>query len=130
MAKTSKETAPKHNDFGVAHETVTEMDGYTCNFVTIRQGHDLAPMLAHLPTGRCECPHWGMVFRGRITVRYVDREEVIEAGEAYYMPPGHAPAADDGTEFVMFSPTDLLEATDAAVKAAMARMQAVSPNGS
>jgi len=27
------------------------------------------------------------VFTGRITVCYADHEEVIEAGEAFYMPP-------------------------------------------
>ena len=52
-------------------------------------------------------------------VRYDDHEEVIEAGDAFYMPPGHAPEADAGTEFVQFSPTDQLAATEAAIKKAM-----------
>jgi quercetin dioxygenase-like cupin family protein len=41
---------------------------------------------------------------GRLTVRYRDHEEVIEPGDAFYMPPGHVPAAQAGSEFVMFSP--------------------------
>jgi hypothetical protein len=31
---------------------------------------------------------------------------VIEAGEAYYVPPGHTPKIFAGTELVEFSPTD------------------------
>ena len=59
----------------------------------IRESHDLAPMLKGLPGGNCSCPHWGYVLKGRIIVRYDDHEEVFEAGDAFYMPPGHTPEA-------------------------------------
>ena len=39
------------------------------------------------------------------------------------MPPGHAPAAEAGTEFVQFSPAELLTATTDAIKKAMAIMK-------
>jgi quercetin dioxygenase-like cupin family protein len=45
---------------------------------------------------------------GRLTVRYGDHEEVIEPGDAFYMPPGHVPAAQAGSEFVMVSPQEEL----------------------
>ena len=35
------------------------------------------------------------------------------------MPPGHVPEADAGTEFVLFSPTDELRATEEAVAPGM-----------
>jgi hypothetical protein len=35
------------------------------------------------------------------------------------MSPGHTPAAEAGTEFIQFSPTDLLEQTEAAIAKAM-----------
>jgi quercetin dioxygenase-like cupin family protein len=54
-----------------------------------------------------------------MTVHYGDRDEVIEAGEAFVMPPGHVPEADAGTSFVMFSPADQLAATEAAIMAGM-----------
>jgi len=54
-------------------------------------------MLKSLPGGNCSCPHWGYVFKGRMIVRYGDHEEVFEAGDAFYMPPGHAPEAEAGT---------------------------------
>jgi len=71
-------------------------------------------MLKALPSGNCPCPHWGYVVKGRMTVRYDDHEEVIEAGDAFYMSPGHAPAAEEGTEIVQFSPAaELATVTDA-----------------
>ena len=73
-------------------------------FETYNQEFDLAPLLKGLPDDRCQCPHYGYVLKGRMTVRYADREEVINAGDAYYMVPGHAPVMEAGTEIVEFSP--------------------------
>ena len=64
-------------------------------------------------------PHWGYVLKGRLVVRYEDREETIEAGDAFYMPPGHAPEAEEGTEIVQFSPAEELAAMVAALKGSM-----------
>lgn len=119
MARTSSASADNVEDYGVVEDRWSELDGYTVSFVTIREAQDLAPMLAPLPDGRCACPHWGHLLRGRMVVHYADHDDVIEAGDAFYMPPGHVPEADAGTEFIQFSPTDQLAATDAAIKAAM-----------
>ena len=119
MPIASKEHPGSVADFGVAEDRSTDLDGYTVNFTSIRQGHDLAPMLQGLPGGKCPCPHWGYVFAGRIIVRYDDHEEVVEAGDAFYMSPGHAPEAETGTELLMFSPADQLAETEAAIRAAM-----------
>ena len=72
--------------------------------MSIRETHDLAPMLESLPGGNCSCPHWGYLFKGRMIVRYDDHEEVLEAGDAFYMSPGHAPEAEAGSEFVAVQP--------------------------
>jgi len=119
MAKTSAATANKVADYGVAIDRSSELDGYTVSFVSITQSHDLAPMLASLPTGRCTCPHWGYVVKGRVIVRYDDHVDVLEAGDAFYMPPGHAPEAEEGTELIQFSPTDQLAEVEAAIAKAM-----------
>ena len=119
MAKASKETTPIRMDFELAEDRACELEDYTVNFVTIRRDHDLAPMLASLPGGVCQCPHWGVMTKGRMTVTYADRKEVFEAGDAFYMTPGHTPAAEAGTEFIQFSPKDLLAATEAAIAQAM-----------
>jgi HD domain len=81
-----------------------DLDDYTVNFVTIRQGHSLAPMVKGLPGDSCQCPHWGYLISGQITVSYADRQEVYDAGDAFYMAPGHVPAAATGSEFIQFSP--------------------------
>lgn len=61
-------------------------------------------------------------FAGKLTVRYADREEVIEAGDAFYLPPGHVPAGEAGTDFVQFSPGKLW-ASEAAMASTMQQMQ-------
>jgi hypothetical protein len=123
MPKTSRDSVSLVRDFGVAEDRSEDLGGYTVNFVSIRADHDLAALLAGLPGGQCPCPHWGYVIKGQLTIRYGDREEVIGAGEAYYMPPGHVPAATMGSEFVQFSPADQLQAVDAAMAKAMQQMQ-------
>ena len=119
MAKASSASAEKVADYGVAMDRSSELDGFTVNFVTITQTHDLRPMLASLPGGNCSCPHWGYVLKGRMIVRYTDHEETIEAGDAFYMPPGHAPEAEEGTEIIQFSPSDQLAELEAAIAKAM-----------
>jgi hypothetical protein len=70
--------------------------------------HDLAPLLKGLPDDRCQCPHWGYLFKGSMLVRYADHEGTISAGQAFYMPPGHAPEALEACELIQFSPTERL----------------------
>ena len=80
-------------------------------------------MLKGLPDDRCQCPHWGYVVKGKLTWRYADHEEVTEAGDVFYAPPGHAPVAEAGTEFFQFSPTDELRTTEEAIARNMQAMQ-------
>jgi hypothetical protein len=85
---------------------------------------DDAPLLVGLPDDRCQCPHWGYLLSGRLTVRYADREQVVEEGEVYYAAPGHTVAADAGTMLVEFSPVDEFRATVAVTERNAARMAA------
>ena len=100
MAKVSRDSAPEVVDYGPAEDRTGHFDGYTVNFTSIREDSDLAPFLKGLPGDSCQCPHWGYMIADRLTVRYRDHEEVIEPGDAFYMPPGHVPAAQAGSEFV------------------------------
>ena len=55
--------------------------------------------------------------------RFPDRDEVYEAGDAFYTPSGHIPVSHQpGTEIVMFSPAEELNATEAVM---MKNMQAL-----
>ena len=123
MPKVSRESATNVADMGAAEDRGEELDGYAVTFVTIRQDADLAPMLKGLPDDRCQCPHWGYVFSGTLTWRYADHEEVCEAGEAYYAPPGHSPSATAGSEFLLFSPAEELRAVEAVINQNMQAMQ-------
>lgn len=75
-------------------------------FETYEEEFDIAPLLKGLPDDRCQSPHYGYVLRGRMRVRYADHEEVVEAGDAYYLEPGHSPIMEAGTEIIEFSPKD------------------------
>ena len=119
MTKLSKDHADVVKDQGPVLEHTTTVDGYTMSEVMFRDTVDLAQILTDLPGGHCACPHWGYVIKGRVTVRYADHEEVLEAGDTYYMAPGHVPVAEAGTVLSMISPADDLLATEAAIDAAM-----------
>ncbi len=123
MPKASRQSASKVVDYGPAEDRTEEFGGYTMNFVSIRLPMDLAPLLKGLPSDSCQCPHWGYLFKGRLTVRYADHEETIKAGDAFYMPPGHVPAGEAGSEFVQFSPSDELGVSQAAMARNMQQMQ-------
>ncbi len=100
-----KELTIREVDWGELHVNIT-----TCH-----ETLDLSPLLKGLPGDVCQCPHWGMILKGRKLVKYADREEVLVAGDAYYMEPGHTTVTDAGTEWVEFSPSDKLKATNEAI---------------
>jgi mannose-6-phosphate isomerase-like protein (cupin superfamily) len=76
-----------------------------------------------LPDDRC--PHWGYVIKGGATFRYADHEEVFEAGDAFYTPPGHIPVKHEpGTEVVIFSPAEELRKIEAVMMKNLQAMQA------
>lgn len=122
MPYTSKNTA-EAQDFGLAVDRTAHLDDITVNIVSIRETHSLREALAGLPNGQCQCPHWGYVLSGTMTVDYGDREETYGPGDAFYMTPGHVPTADAGSEFVLFSPKEELESTNAAIEAHMRLLQ-------
>ena len=122
VPKVSKATA-QVEDHGVVEDRHADIDGYTVNFVTFRQDIDGTPLLKGLPDDRCQCPHWGYVLKGRLTYRFADHDEVFEAGDAFYLPPGHIPIADADSELVQFSPSEELQIVDDAIMRNFRAMQ-------
>src|SRR5947208_2794842 len=106
MPKASRDTASRVEDMGVMEGRYEELGGYTAAFERFRQDADATPLFKGLPDDRCQSPHWGYVIEGKLIFRYADHEEVYEAGDAYYAPPGHVPVVQGGTEVVEFSPTE------------------------
>jgi hypothetical protein len=74
--------------------------------VSLPAGTDFGPLLQGLPDDLCPCPHWGYVIKGRSRVTYADREEILKAGDLFYMPPGHTLVVEEDTEYVEFSRPD------------------------
>ena len=57
-------------------------------------------------------------------MRYSDREEIYEGGDAWYAPPGHVPVSHQpGTTIVQFSPTDKLRETETVMAKNMQAMR-------
>ncbi len=84
---------------------------------------DGTPLYKGLPEDRCQCPHWGYLVRGRMRIKYADRDEVYTAGDLFYMEPGHVPVIEEDVEVVEFSPTTQFQQTVEVVSRNMAAMQ-------
>jgi hypothetical protein len=124
VSKASKDTASHVDDLGAVEIRTEELgDDYLVEFATFRQDADGTPFFQGLPDDRCQSPHWGYVLRGRLTFRYPDHDEIYDAGDAYYAPPGHVPVATADTETVEFSPTEAYRRTAAVVAANAAALQ-------
>ena len=65
---------------------------------------DLNYLLEGLPDNECQIPHYGYVIRGKWGVIHDGKEEIYNAGEAFYVPPGHIGRYFAGTEIIYFSP--------------------------
>ena len=125
MPKVSKESATGGGDYGAVVDRSQELDSYTVNFVQFNEDIDATPLLKGLPDDRCQSPHWGYVISGRLHFRLADHEETFEAGDAFYLPPGHVPFKHEpGTVIVQFSPTDELQQTEAVIQKNMQALQA------
>jgi hypothetical protein len=112
MPKTSRETASDRIELDGLEVRLDDLEGgYSVCFESHTADADLAPLFRGLPDDRCQLPRWGYVVSGRVTFRFADREETYDAGDAYYVPPGHTPVHHAGAEIVEFSPTDQLGQT-------------------
>ena len=112
MPKASKNSASQVQRVeGIVEDHAEELGGYTVSFDSFLGDLDGAPMLKGAPDDQCQCPHWGYVFKGKMTFRFGDHEETYEAGDAFYAPPGHTPMTYEGAEVLMFQPTDELAKT-------------------
>jgi hypothetical protein len=60
-----------------------------------------------LPHDRCQCDHWGYLFKGSFRVTYLDGpDETVSAGEAYHLRPGHFVQTLEAVEMIELSPVE------------------------
>ena len=122
MPKVSKETASETIALEGLEVRLEHLDGgYSVCFESHTADADLADLFRGLPDDRSQLPRWGYVITGKVAFRFADREERYEAGDAYYVPPGHTPIHFSGAEIVEFSPTDALAET---IPVVLANLQA------
>lgn len=88
-------------DFG----DVSGFDKISCEYFTLNAGVDTAPLFQGLEENLCQCPHWGFVVRGQLTVTdAAGKCETANINDLFYWPPGHNVKVDANAEIVMFSP--------------------------
>ena len=90
---------------------IADWGGMTVERGSARNRTEPGEAFRGLPDDRCQCPHWGYVLKGQLSYRTADGVETFNAGDLYYVGPGHTPAYEAGTEYIEFSPSDELAKT-------------------
>lgn len=81
------------------------LGGMAVGYIEVPAGTDFSPMFAGLPHDMCPSPHWGYIFEGSLRVKYPDgKEEVLNAGEVFYLPAPHTGIVEKDLKFIDFSP--------------------------
>jgi hypothetical protein len=108
MPKVSKATALSHQEIpGVLESFNHEIDGWTVTIETDLIDLDAAFLFKGGLNDQCQAPHMGYVLKGKWGVRTADGvEEVFEAGDAFFVGPGHTPIVFAGCEVVYFTRTE------------------------
>ncbi len=74
-------------------------------YLSLGAGADIAPLLQGLEDDLCQCPHWGYLLQGEVTVTYADgTQELTNAGDLFHWPPGHTVKVGEDAELILFSP--------------------------
>ena len=95
---------PLVEDYGEDFRSrIVEWGGMIVSYETFPKGVDAAPLFKGLPGDMCQSHHWGYIFKGRVRVRRADGDEVLRAGDVYYLEPGHVPFFEEDTEVLEFS---------------------------
>ena len=103
----SQDQVPVEFEADVAQARSIEHGGMTLAFERLSAGVETAPIYQGLPDDACQSPHWGYVIRGRLRAIATDgTEETAEAGQAYYLPPGHNVVVEEDALVVELSPAE------------------------
>jgi len=68
MPKAAKRLPPSDSKSRGTRDSPSSWRGYAVGFERYPADVDLAPFFAGLPDDRCQCPHWGYVIHGKVTV--------------------------------------------------------------
>ena len=119
----SKQDVPVTVEAGGVVIREAEWGDWNVSLESFPAGSDNAPLLKGLPDDLCQCPHIGDLVKGRGRGRYADHEEIINAGDAYYVPSGHSVLWEEDSEVVEFSPKGEYQKTLEVIGRNLAAMQ-------
>jgi len=108
----SKDEIPAKIDVPGAKARATEAFGDATGFGTmqgeyfsLKEGTDIAPLLAGLEGDACQAPHWGYMISGEVVVSFTDgTEESCKDEDLFYWKPGHSVRVVRDAEIILFSP--------------------------
>lgn len=105
----ARENVPVAFQTDLIEVRAVEVGEMTLGFFRMKKGADLTEALKGYGEHHdCDCPHWGIVQKGRIRMKTRHGDETYEAGEVFYWEPGHIPVALEDCEYMDFSPTAAL----------------------
>ena len=85
--------------------------GMTIAINEMPAGTDLSPLLEGLKNNSCQVPPWGYIIKGSMRLKYDDGKEVVlNAGDVFYMPPGHKGSVVEDLKLLDFSPEKEMKA--------------------
>jgi len=100
------EDMPIEMQAGEIETRAFEDGGVYVRHIDLPAGVDFTPLLVGMPGDLCQCPHWGQVLAGSITLRFADgHEETNRAGDVFFWPGGHTGWTDEGVTFLELSRT-------------------------
>ena len=105
MPAFSQDQVPIEFEADIALIRGIEQGGMTIAFERLSAGVETAPIYQGLPDDACQSPHWGYVINGRLRIVATDgSEETLDAGQAYYLAPGHNVVVEEDALLIEFSP--------------------------
>lgn len=108
---------------GTKMRTMSGFGDMDANYHELPKGTDFTPLLKGLANDSCHCPHFGYMFEGEFKIIYDDgTEEVLKAGDIFYLPAGHTAIVMEDMKMLDFSPTKAHTEVLSHVGAMMAKM--------
>jgi len=106
MPAYTQDDVPVEFEADVATTRAIDEGGMTIAFERLSAGVETAPLFKGLPDDACQSPHWGYLIEGRLRIVSTGGgEETIDAGQAYYLPPGHNVVVEQDALVLEFSPS-------------------------
>ncbi len=90
---------------GLIMRTQPGFGGMVVSYNEYPKGMDASALLQGLKNNSCQCPHWGYMIQGVMRIKYDDgTEEVLSAGDVFYLRAGHNGIIDEDTKIIEFNP--------------------------